>query len=252
VTTTGATVSPISSVCRPVLVRVAMVLALAVVAASPGVAPAQTAAAREDGVRWRELTPAQRAALAPLEREWPTIDGPRKQKWLEIAGRYPSLPAAEQSRLQARMAEWARMSPAERGQARLNFQQAREVPSADRQARWEAYQALPAEQRRQLAERAAPPTPAPAKPRGATAFAAPPRAVAPTVVQAKPGATTKLISDRGAPPPHQQTGLPKIAASPGFVDSSTLLPQRGPQGAAVSATPERDKPERAKPTTKQP
>jgi hypothetical protein len=27
--------------------------------------------------------------------------------------------------------------------------------------------------------------------------------------------------------------MPKIAATPGFVDSTTLLPQRGPQGAAV-------------------
>jgi hypothetical protein len=64
-------------------------------------------------------------------------------------------------------------------------------------------------------------------------LAAPPKPVAPTVVQAKPGATTSLMSDRRAPPSHQQTGLPKIAATPGFVDSTTLLPKRGPQGAAI-------------------
>ena len=65
------------------------------------------------------------------------------------------------------------------------------------------------------------------------AFAAPPRAVAPTVVQAASGATTSLMNKRPAPPTHQQPGLPKIAASPGFVDRATLLPQRGPQGAAT-------------------
>ena len=64
-------------------------------------------------------------------------------------------------------------------------------------------------------------------------FTAPPRPVAPSVVQAKPGATTTLITRAPEPPRHQQTGLPKIAATPGFVDKSTLLPQRGPQGAAA-------------------
>src|SRR4029453_3048865 len=45
--------------------------------------------------------------------------------------------------------------------------------------------------------------------------------------------STTLMSRRPTPPAHQQTGLPKIAATPGFVDRSTLLPQRGPQGAAA-------------------
>jgi hypothetical protein len=213
------------------------------------------AALAEEGARWRDLSAGQRAALAPLEREWPSIDAARKQKWLEIAARYPAMPPAEQSRVQARMAEWARMTPTERGQVRLNYQQARQVPNTDRQERWQAYQALPAEQRRQLAARAA--APVPAKPVGGgpadapqpksnivpnPSYAAPPRPVAPTVVQAKPGATTSLMSERrAAPPAHQQTGLPKIAATPGFVDRSTLLPQRGPQGAAVASAPSRDK-----------
>jgi hypothetical protein len=43
-----------------------------------------------------------------------------------------------------------------------------------------------------------------------------------------------LIAERErAPPVHQQTGLPKIAATPEFVNKATLLPQRGPQGAAA-------------------
>lgn len=211
----------------------------------------------ESGPRWQELSPPQRAALKPLERDWSTIDEPHKQKWLEIAARYPALPPAEQQRVSARMAEWVKLSPAQRGQARLNFQEVRQLTKEERQARWQAYQALTPEQRSKLAARAAPVAAANGArsneasrraappPRDAvqaksnlvpnTSYAAPPRAVGPTVVQAQPGATTSLISKRPAPPSHQQPGLPKIAASPGFVDKSTLLPQRGAQGAAAAA-----------------
>ena len=104
------------------------------------------------------------------------------------------------------MTEWAELTPAERGQARLNFQEARQLPAPDRSARWEEYQALPAEQRQQLAARAASAASAIARSAGAPsrprrrdskeaksnivpnpALAQPPRPVAPTVVQAAPG-----------------------------------------------------------------
>jgi hypothetical protein len=52
-------------------------------------------------------------------------------------------------------------------------------------------------------------------------------------VQASVGASTRPISERPTPPRHQQVGMPKIAATPGFVNGTTLLPQRGPQGAAA-------------------
>jgi hypothetical protein len=194
---------------------------------------------------WVSLNAAQKAALAPLQRDWAAIDTSRKQKWLEVAARFPAMPAAERQRVQERMAEWARMTPAERGRARLQFQEARELTAEDRQARWQAYQALPEEERRELLMRSRPNTEpvAGGKP-AATADAgkrnlmqpsgkSPTGAVAPTVMSAKPGATTTLMSTRAAPPAHYQPGLPKIAATPGFVDSATLLPKRGPQGAAV-------------------
>ena len=59
------------------------------------------------------------------------------------------------------------------------------------------------------------------------------KSVTPTVVQSKPGATTVLVTRTSPPPNHQQPGLPKIAATEGFVNPSTLLPKRGAQGAAV-------------------
>ena len=216
----------------------------------------------EQGVRWRDLKPTLQASLKPLEQDWSGIDAPQKQKWLQVAAGFPKMSPAEQGRVQARMADWAKLTPQERGQARLNFQEAAQLPAQDRQARWDAYQALPPEQKRQLAARAAPGAAASAadiarKP-GAPemrpdradkaarepaqvksnivpnpALAGPPKAVSPTVVQASPGATTTTISRRPMPPSHQQAGLPKIAATPAFVDKATLLPQRGPQGAAI-------------------
>jgi len=226
----------------------------------------------EQGPSWSALKPGQREALKPLERDWANIDTPRKQKWLEIADRYPNLPPQDQARLQARMTEWASLTPQERGQARLNYQQAKQSPAQDRQASWEAYQALPPEQRRELAVRtmtassgtglpgplSAPgsssPTQADRAGRAApqpksntvpdSALAAPPKPVAPSVVQAQPGATTTLISKPATPPAHQPIGMPKIAATPEFVDKKTLLPQTGaqstaPRAVAASAPPQR-------------
>jgi hypothetical protein len=61
--------------------------------------------------------------------------------------------------------------------------------------------------------------------------------VAPTIVQAQPGATTTLMTKPALPPAHQHPGQPKIAAKPGQVDRSTLLPQSGPQAAASAPRP---------------
>ena len=212
-------------------------------------APARAAVkpAAEQGVRWRDLKPGQQAVLRPLEREWSTIGPLHKDKWVELSAGFGARPPADQARIQARMTEWARLTTQERSQARLNFQEAKQLPADDRKARWDAYQALPPEKKQQLAARAAPPastaTSKPVLARGDTqaksnivpdpANTASRKLIAPTVVQARPGATTTLITKRPTPPSHQQTGLPKIAATPEFVNKATLLPRRGPQGAAT-------------------
>lgn len=196
---------------------------------------------------WAALSGAQKQALAPLERDWPTIDSQRRAKWLEVAARYPSLSPDERTRLQERMSAWARLTPAERSRARLQFQATRQLPKDERQAQWEAYQALPAEQKQALAQKAKPspravgpvataPAPGEAAKRNLVQPTAAPqaRAVSPTVQRAGPGATTRPMSSKAPlPPAHHQAGLPKIAATPNFVDPATLLPKRGPQGAAT-------------------
>lgn len=203
-------------------------------------------AAPEAPPRWAALSAGQQQALAPLQSHWSGIDAERKQKWLQVAERYPRLSAPERERLRQRMADWAQLSPDERARARLQFQETRRLPAEERQARWDAYQALSDDERRALAERRSPgdrpaASPAAAGPAGSSSkrnivqpVATPPRKlVTPTVVQTRPGATTAPVTRPAAPPAHHQAGLPKVAATPGFVDRSTLLPQRGPQGAAV-------------------
>ncbi len=207
-------------------------------------------AAADSELAWSTLTNAQRAHLAPLQRDWSTIEPARKQKWLRLAERLDAMSPEERQLIQRRMAEWARMPAGERTRARQQFQEARQLSVDERQARWLEYQALPAEQRRELASQARQRQrehreparidevslgsslqskgnvmPLPDSRRG--------RIVAPAVVQARPGATTNPVSKSPQPAPFQQSGLPKIAATPDFVDPTTLLPRRGAQAAAT-------------------
>ena len=204
------------------------------------------AAPAEDRLAWTALSSAQQQALAPLAREWPKLDTVRKRKWLEVAARFATMPPDERRRVQERMAAWAALTPAERTRARLQFEETRQIGAEERQARWQAYQSLTDEERRALAQKAArkPARPASAATDASASLLAKsnvvvppartprPRAVGPTVVQARPGVTTTM-STMAAPPRHHQPGLPKIVATPGFVDPETLLPRRGPQGAAM-------------------
>lgn len=214
-----------------------LVLAAALVSAAPE--------------RWQELTPQQQSALAPLKDSWAGIDDDRRGKWLEVAAKFPKLKPDERQRLQDRMVEWARLSPTARGQARLQFQEAQRWSPQERQARWEAYQSLHPQARVVLAERwrleeaaRRQKAPKPADKRNVVEADAPPlaprQAVSPTSVRARQGATTKPISQPQAEPPYHQPGLPKVAATPAFVDPATLLPKRGPQGAAVAGRPAPD------------
>ena len=244
-----------SCIAMAVLGTAAAMAAAQVPAAASGAPVAASAAPRvaTGGPAWASLSTQQRTILAPLARDWASIDAPRKTKWLEVASRFPAMPLTDQQRVQERMAEWARMTPTERGRARLSFQESKQFSPEQKQARWEAYQALPDTERRALADRQRPPEDAGRKPvAGAVvanqpkAGAAPPlhsasaplaKPVAPTVMQAKPGATTLLMTTPVEPPAHHRPGQPKIAAKAGQVDPTTLLPRSGPQAAASAAQP---------------
>ncbi len=234
--------------------------ALAADRAAPAPADARPSTSTVSATPWAELNPAQQAALAPLQRDWALIEGVRQQKWLELTARFPTMAAEERARIQQRMAQWASLTPAKRNQVRLQFLEAKQLPAEQRQARWQEYQALSVEERQALARQARQPAavastpdrpsprtpakgeakgdlkPAPGKQNEVQAQATPAAtrtAAASVTLQAKPGATTRPLTTPAAPPAHHQPGLPKIVATEGFVDPATLLPKRGPQGAAV-------------------
>lgn len=222
--------------------------------------------ADETPAKWRELSPAQREVLAPLARQWAQMDDTAREKWLNVADRYRRLSPAEQSRVRERMAQWSDLPPQARGEARLRFQQSRQLPPEERQRKWEAYQSLPPETREALSRRAqrqAKPVELPGDmtgprearqvyanqqrldpgqsnqksnvvPRTPGAGRPVPIVVAPAVIKAGPGATTRLLTQPPSPPAHQQAGLPKINSAGPFVDPVTLLPRKGAQGAAVA------------------
>jgi hypothetical protein len=156
---------------------------------------------------WTELTEAQRQALAPLAPKWDTVSEAQKRKWLAMSQNYPRMSGAEQEKLHSRMTEWAALSPQQRTQARLNFGEAKQIPPDDKKAKWEAYQALPPEEKSKLAASAAKPP--------ATAAAV------------KPVPPDKLAT---VPPPKRVVKAPRIAAGAHQVDQNTLLPQPAPAG----------------------
>ena len=62
--------------------------------------------------------------------------------------------------MHSRMVEWVGMSPQARAQARLNFAKTKELSGTlsaeEKKAKWQTYQALSQEEKRKLAEKAAP------------------------------------------------------------------------------------------------
>jgi len=103
---------------------------------------------------WTSLTPSQQAALKPLAPHWNTISGLQKSKWLALSRNFESMKPEDQATLHSRMSEWVALSPHERALARLNFAEVNRLPVDERKAKWEAYQALSEDEKRDLAERA--------------------------------------------------------------------------------------------------
>ena len=167
---------------------------------------ARTAAQRpESKPTWTQLTPLQQQALAPLSATWRVLGEAHKRKWLALSENFQAMPPGEQARLHSRMTEWAALSPQQRTLARLNFAEAQKVDPSDKRAKWEAYQALPPEEKRKLAAGAAAAKPAP-----------PPTAVA---VQPQPKLARVPKAKKGEVPP-------KVAGAPATpVQGTTLVPQ---------------------------
>lgn len=108
---------------------------------------------------WNSLTAAQKDALKPLVDYWGNLSDPQKRKWISLSANYPQMTAAEQTKLHARMAQWATLSPKQREQARLNFAELKKVAPEQKSEQWQAYQALSAQEKQALAKSAQPKPP---------------------------------------------------------------------------------------------
>jgi len=209
--------------------------------ARPPVKPVAPAALSVPPPTWSGLTPKQQVLLAPLERDWADISDAQRSKWLSATPTLATMSGEEIKRVHDRIRDWTLLSGSERVNARIGFQVAKQLTAEQRQARWEAYQALPLAERQALADKAmarrqaqaGAPTRAPKSLAQAKSNIVPaaPKLVAPTVVastliQAKPGATTVLITRSLALPAHQLAGQTKVIADPDLVDPNTLLPRR--------------------------
>jgi Protein of unknown function (DUF3106) len=135
--------------------------ALAQPTAQPGApAPAKKtsskAPAPKKNVRpaWAELTAEQQQILAPLKNDWDALEVERRQKWIQIAKRYPKMKQLEQERVQRRMQLWANLSPEQRRQARENYKRLAKSLRPEKKSlreQWAEYQALPPQERESLA-----------------------------------------------------------------------------------------------------
>ena len=163
---------------------------------------------------WTELTSPQRLTLAPLAGAWNTINEAQKRKWLALAANYPKLSAAEQVIMTGRMSEWAALSPQQRTQARLNFAETQRLAPDEKKAKWETYQALPADEKRRLAAEAparVPGTAAALKP-------VPQQKLATVPVPARDARTPRITSgspaESGFPPPQAGSSAAPVRAQP--------------------------------------
>lgn len=155
------------------------------------------------GPQWSELNPSQQEILKPLAEKWNDLPAERKNKWLALAQRYPSLTPESQGKLQSRMSEWAALKPRDRERARLNYAKTKKLSPGERNADWEAYQALSPEEKQSHTAKAVP------KPTGAAL------AVKPIPEnQLTPVPLTRRNAERNA--------APRVAKP--ILDRNTLLP----------------------------
>ena len=141
-----------SSICQTALkLGWGVVLGACLVLAHAQTPPAQpTGASTVLASSWQQLNKQQKQALAPLATQWGQLTPQQQNKWLAISTNFTQLSVADQITMHARMADWVALSPQQRNLARLNFNKLQNLPKEDKKAKWEAYQALPAEEKRLL------------------------------------------------------------------------------------------------------
>jgi len=185
-------------------------------ASAPGIAkplsskptPSLALSTTFSGLEWKALTPTQQIALKPLAGTWANLSDPQKRKWISLSANFALMTPNDQSKLHTRMTQWAALSPKEREQARLNFAEALKIAPEQKNEKWQAYQALPPEEKQKLATATRPKPPS-------------------TALAAQPVAPGKL----------NQVPLKKIAGTVGSPSSAVLAPGRIASAERPASTP---------------
>ncbi len=165
---------------------------------------------------WRDLTPVEQSSLRPLAANWETLSEAQKRKWIAIALNYPRMNPGEQAKLHSRMAEWVSLSRQQRERARLNFAQTKQLTPSQKNANWQAYQALSPEERQKLAAKGG------GKPTGAA-------------TATKPGPSQNLAAvPRSAST--LKAASSKMTASSQSLNRNTLLPAAPPRAETQSTS----------------
>ncbi len=217
----------------------ALALALTALTLMPthaqGVAEPAQATSVAGQIAWRSLNAEQRAALKPLEKLWPTLGADQQRKWVALTQNFSRMTPDERATLQSRMTEWVNLTPAQRTQARLNFGEVRKVPTDEKRAKWEEYQALPEEERERLA-RDRPKLPAGAAP------------------ALRPAPVDRILrpTRSNEPPARPDTLTPGSVRPTAPVNRHTLLPQAPAQPRPVAPQPQEPPPQPAPPDPPQP
>ncbi|MBI1395574.1 MAG: DUF3106 domain-containing protein [Betaproteobacteria bacterium] len=97
---------------------------------------------------WGQLSTQQKEILQPFERDWDSLEPERRERWLVIAQKYPSLSRAQQRRIQNRMQHWASLTPQQRAEAKEIFKQIQHLPKDKRREilqKWLEYEQFPPE-----------------------------------------------------------------------------------------------------------
>jgi hypothetical protein len=173
------------------------------------------AAPKVNGTDWKNLSPLQKTALAPLASSWQDMSTGQKRKWIVLSKNYDKRTPQEQAKLHTHMAQWASLSPQQRTQARLNFAENQALTKGltpeQRQAQWQAYQLLSSDEKRQLAASSAKPAPS-------TAAAVKPS----NPLQNTPKPLFGTAQVLGKP---EQQAKGKIAVAPHLQKGNSLMPQ---------------------------
>ena len=166
-------------------------------------APVASAAQGHVSSSWQQLSSSEKRALAPLATRWGELSDIQKGKWIAISRNFDQLSATDKAVMHERMTEWVKLSPTQRNQARLNFNTLQNLPKDEKKAKWDEYQSLSPEQKRQLS----------------SVNQGPAKTTAPS---SKPANAERLV-----PPPRAWQAAPATTPTRAPIDKKTLLPLPG-------------------------